>query len=265
MKICIIGCGNMGLVYARAFLKYDIVKKEELLLVEKNAERRDELNKLDLGIVILPDDERIKNSEVVILAVKPQDFAELSVSLKGRLGESLVISIMAGKTLSTVESALDHKTVVRAMPNSPVEIGMGITGYCAGSGADTEAILKAEKLLGTTGRTVYLYKEELLDAVTALSGSGPAYFFYFVKCMIEAGKQMGLEESMSAILVKQTMLGSFQLINNANKNLDQLIATVASKGGTTEAALETFAKHDFDSIVTEALKNAEARAKALSS
>jgi pyrroline-5-carboxylate reductase len=151
------------------------------------------------------------------------------------------------------------------MPNSPVEIGMGITGFCAGSGADTDAILKAEKLLGTTGRTVYLYKEELLDAVTALSGSGPAYFFYFVKCMIEAGKQMGLEESMAAILVKQTMLGSFQLINNANKNLDQLIATVASKGGTTEAALETFRKNQFEETIIEALKNAEQRAKALSS
>lgn len=256
----------MGLVYARAFLKYDIVKKEELLLVEKNEDRRKTLAQLDIGDVILPSDDRIRNVSVIILAVKPQDFAELAPELQGRLApETLVISIMAGKTLKTIEESLAHPLVVRAMPNSPVEIGMGITGFCVGSGAETDAILRAEKLLSTTGRTVYLYKEELLDAVTALSGSGPAYYFYFVKCMIEAGKEMGLDESMSAILVKQTMIGSFHLINNANKNLDQLIATVASKGGTTEAAFEIFKKNDMAGTISNALKNAEKRAKELSS
>lgn len=255
----------MGLVYARAFLKYDIVKPSDLLLVEKNEERRQELSKLDLGEVTTTDDKRIGDSEVVILAVKPQDFSSLAPSLSGNFKkECLIISIMAGTLLKTIESALSHTLLIRAMPNSPVEIGMGITGYTAGSGADTEAILKAERLLSTTGRTVYLYKEDLLDAVTALSGSGPAYFFYFVKSMIEAGKQMGLEESMSAILVKQTMLGAFHLVNNANKSLDQLIQTVASKGGTTEAAFSVFNEKDVQGAIIQAIHKAEERAKELS-
>lgn len=255
----------MGLIYARAFLKYDIIKKHELLLVEKNEERRQMLSVLDLGEVILPEDDRIKDASVIILSVKPQDFNDLARSLNGRIGkDTLIISIMAGKTLETIEQQLSHKLVVRAMPNSPVEIGMGITGYCAGSGIDTDSLLKAEKLLSTTGRTVYLYKEELLDAVTALSGSGPAYFFYFVKCMIDAGKSMGLDESMAAILVKQTMIGSFHLINNANKNLDQLIAAVASKGGTTEAALKIFNENHFEQIISSAIHKARDRAAELS-
>lgn len=265
MTICIIGCGNMGLVYARSFLKYDIIKKEELLLVEKSEERRRSLEALNIAEVVLPTDDRIKSASVIILAVKPQDFPELAKTLNGRLSpESLVISIMAGRTIPSIEKQLSHTKVVRAMPNSPVEIGMGITGYCVGSGVDTDSMLKAEKLLSTTGRTVYLYKEEMLDTVTAISGSGPAYFFYFVQCMIEAGKKMGLDDAMSTILVKQTMLGSFHLINNADKSLDELISAVSSKGGTTEAAFNVFRENHFSDTIIDALKSAKQRARDLS-
>ncbi len=265
MKITIVGCGNMGLVYARAFLKYEIVKSGDLLLVEKNETRKEELTKLNIGKVVVPNDPLISQSDVIILAVKPQDFKELAPELKLVLVPQVVLlSIMAGVKISYLKEQLNHSKIIRAMPNSPVEIGMGITAYSASESIEMEQMRKVENLLATTGRYVYMEQEDMLDAVTALSGSGPAYFFYFVKTLVEAGKQMGMEEAVSAMLVKQTMLGAFHLINNANKSLDSLISTVASKGGTTEAALKTFNENGVDQHIIQGLLNAEKRAKELS-
>lgn len=258
MKITIVGCGNMGLIYARAFLKYNIVSKEDLLLAEKNESRKQELLKLNIGEVCVVNDKRISESDIVILAVKPQDLNDLSVELKSVLTpDNILISIMAGVKIERILEVLDQKNIIRAMPNSPAELGMGMTAFTASKVLTIEQIRKAENLLATTGRTVFFENEDLLDAVTALSGSGPAYFFYIVKQMIEAGKQMGFDEATSSMLVKQTMLGSFHLMNTANKSLDELIKAVASKGGTTEAALSTFEKKG----VGEGLKNGIVKAR----
>ena len=264
MKVTIIGCGNMGLIYARAFLKYDIVSKSELLLVEKSEARKEELKKLDIGEVVVPSDARISQSDVVILAVKPQDFAQLGDTLKQVLSrDTILISIMAGVSIASLASRLSHERIIRAMPNSPVEIGMGITAYCISRQVSAEQVRRAENLLTTTGRTLYLEDESLMDSVTALSGSGPAYFFYFAQQLIEAGKKMGFDESTAALLVKQTMLGSFHLLNSAGKPLPELIKAVASKGGTTEAALSTFEKHAVGEHLQEGLLNAQKRGKEL--
>ncbi|MBC7862586.1 MAG: pyrroline-5-carboxylate reductase [Bacteroidia bacterium] len=265
MKITIAGCGNMGLVYARAFLRYNIVKKENLLLVEKNEQRKEELQKLDIGKVVTMNDPAVAESELVILSVKPQDFSEIAEGLANILKPAtLLVSIMAGKKITLLQKKLNHKNIVRAMPNSPVELGMGITGFSVSESISMEQIRKVENLLGTTGRTVFFEDENLLDAVTALSGSGPAYFYYILKSMIDAGKEMGFDEATSTLLVKQTMLGAFHLFNNANKSLDELIQTVASKGGTTEAALRTFNDNNVNKFLIEGIKNAEKRAKELS-
>jgi len=264
MKITIIGCGNMGLIYARAFLKYNIVSKSELLLVEKNEKRKEELKKLDIGKVVVPVDKAISQSEVIILAVKPQDFSELVNDLKKVLDQNtVVISIMAGISISFLQQKLEHTRIVRAMPNSPVEIGMGITAYCMNESIDAAQTRRTENLLATTGRTLYLEEEGLMDAVTAISGSGPAYFFYFAQQLIEAGMKMGFDESTAALLVKQTMLGSFHLLNSAGKPLSELIKAVASKGGTTEAALTTFEKHRVGEYLQEGLLNAQRRGREL--
>ncbi len=264
MKVTIIGCGNMGLIYARAFLKYNIVSKSELLLVEKNEIRKEELKKLDIGKVVVPDDGTIKESDVIILSVKPQDFLLLTADLKKVLNpNTIVLSIMAGINISFLQEKLDHDKIIRAMPNSPVEIGMGITAYCLSKGVSAEQSRTVENLLGTTGRTLYMEDEKLLDAVTAVSGSGPAYFFYFVQQLVEAGKKMGFDESTASLLVKQTMLGSFHLLNGSGKPLNELIKAVASKGGTTEAALTTFEKHEVGKYLQEGLLNAERRGKEL--
>lgn len=265
MKIAIIGCGNMGLVYARAFLRYEIVKPADLLLAEKNEARRDDLRKMNVGEVVLADDPKISGCELVILAVKPQDFHLLAPKIAPLMhSETLVLSIMAGITIAKISELLSHQQIIRAMPNSPVEVGMGMTGFSAHPGVSIEQIRKVENLLSTTGRTVFFEDESLLDAVTALSGSGPAYFYYIVRAMIEAGKEMGMSDAVAATLVKQTMLGAFHLVNNAGKPLDELIKTVASKGGTTEAALTVFEKNGVHKALIEGIVRAEQRGKELS-
>lgn len=264
MKISIIGCGNMGMIYARAFIKYNIVTKENLLLAEKNEARKAELLQLSCGKVTVISDPDIAHSDIVIIAVKPQDFIALAADLKKVLQpQNLIISIMAGMKTARIAKALNHTNIIRAMPNSPAELGMGMTAFTAGSSLSVEYIRKAENLLSTTGRTVFFDNEDLLDAVTALSGSGPAYFFYLIKHMIEAGRQIGLEESVAAMLVKQTMLGSFHLINNANKSLDELINAVASKGGTTEAALSVFNEKEIGKNLEKGIAKARDRAREL--
>ena len=265
MKITIAGCGNMGLIYARAFLKYDIVSRKDLLLAEKNEERKQLLKKLNIGEVTVVNDSEVSESDIIIIAVKPQDFPELARELKNVIRENnIIISIMAGMRIKDIANALGTKNIVRAMPNSPAELGLGMTAFTSAKELTLEQMRKAENLLSTTGRSVFLEDEKLLDAVTALSGSGPAYFFYLVKHMIEAGKQMGFDESVSAMLVKQTMLGSFHLLNTANKSLDELIKAVASRGGTTEAAFEIFKKKEVGENLQKGIVRARDRAKELS-
>jgi pyrroline-5-carboxylate reductase len=265
MKICIVGCGNMGLAYARSFLKYNLVTKENLLLIEKSEARKEVLEKLAIGNVTSHIDKSLSDSDIIILAVKPQDYNSIEKDLRDALTpKNTILSIMAGIRISYLEEHLNHKSIVRAMPNSPAQLGMGMTAFSSGKNITIEQIRKVENLLSSTGRTVFLEDENLLDAVTAVSGSGPAYFFYIVKAMIEAGQQMGLEPSVASMLVKQTMLGSFELINSATQSLDELIATVKSKGGTTETALHQFNEGKLDRTIINGMKAAEARAKELS-
>ena len=139
MKITIIGCGNMGLIYARAFLKYNIVSKGDLLLAEKNETRKQELIKLDVGEVTVVNDPKIANSDIVIIAVKPQDLAELASELKQILEPAkCIISIMAGMKIQRIETLLNNRNIIRAMPNSPAELGMGMTGFTASKSLSLE-------------------------------------------------------------------------------------------------------------------------------
>lgn len=265
MKLAIVGCGNMGMAFARSFIQYDLVKRENLLLVEKNEERSRILSKEKEGVVVNTINEDISTADLVILAVKPQDFPALANEMKGKLAENqVVLSIMAGIKISKIQQLLNHKFIVRAMPNTPAMLGMGITGFTSSEGISIAKLFKVENLINATGRSIYIEDEEMLDAVTALSGSGPAYFYYFVKQMVETGIQMGFDEGTSLLLVKQTMLGAYHLINNAEQDLDSLIKAVASKGGTTEAALSVFNGLHLDEAIKKGILAAEKRGKELS-
>jgi pyrroline-5-carboxylate reductase len=265
MKVTIIGCGNMGLVYARAFLKYNIVDAENLLLAEKNEQRQDQLALMNVGRVCVVTDPEIHESELVIIAVKPQDFSELAPKLRHVINKkAIVMSIMAGITIHRLSQDLDHNLIVRAMPNAAVELNCGMTGFSAHKSIAAHQLKRIEEFLGTTGKTQYFEDENMLNAVTAVSGSGPAYFYYIVRAMVEAGQQMGMTKEVASTLVQQTMLGAFQLLNNQEKSYDELIRTVASKGGTTEAAISVFESGKMYETIVKGVVRAEARAAELS-
>lgn len=263
MKIAIIGCGNMGLTYAKAFLKDNIVTQNNLLLIEKNAQLKERLN--SFGNVANQIDERIKEFDTIILSIKPQDSHAIYADLRQYINPSqLLISIMAGITIQSLQQNLNHLSIIRAMPNTPAQLGMGITGFAASKETKVQDILKADNLLNSTGKTIFFEDESKLDAVTALSGSGPAYFYFIVNAMIEAGEKMGIDKHVAALLVKQTMNGAFHLLNTSENSIDELIQSVASKGGTTEAALSAFKEGHLGETIIKGILSAENRAKELS-
>lgn len=265
MKIAIIGAGNMGLSFSKSFLKYELIKPENLHLITRSQSKiqkiKEEFPKSEISVF---EDVKDLDADLIIIAVKPQDFQKVADSFQFSLNENqMILSIMAGIKIEKIQKALNHQSVVRAMPNSPTLLGMGITGYTSAEGISFNQLMNIERLLNSTGRSVYLENEDLLDGVTALSGSGPAYFYYIVDAMIKAGTQMGIDENLSKLFVKQTMLGAYHLIKNSDKNLEDLIEDVASKGGTTEAALKTFEENNFKEILQQGILNAEKRAKEL--
>lgn len=267
MKIAVLGLGNIGSSLVKSFLQYEFVKNDELHLISKSDDDHEKLNKLYEGAKIdTYSDDLIIDSDILILSIKPQDFKALSKNINFQLKEStMILSIMAGIKIEEIQSVFkNHRKVVRAMPNSPISIGMGITGYTAAKDLGVSDLLQTERLLNCSGRTIYIEKEESLDSITALSGSGPAYFYYIVDSMVQAGKQMGFDENISKLLVKQTMLGAYHLINQSDGDLEKLSKEVASKGGTTEAALEVFKSENVGESIIEGILSAEKRSIELS-
>ncbi|QJD78288.1 pyrroline-5-carboxylate reductase [Spirosoma rhododendri] len=265
MRIAIVGCGNMGMAFAKSFLQYNLVSTENLLLIEKSTDRSASLNQEKAGVVVDTIGPRIGEVDLIILSVKPQDFNSVHEALRDVIQPNqMVLSIMAGIPIGQIQDKLNHKLVVRAMPNTPAMLGMGITGFTAAKEVGMTNLRRVENLINATGRSIFLEDEAMLDAVTALSGSGPAYFYYVVKAMVDAGRQMGFDDAVSALLVKQTMLGAYHLINTADKSLDDLIKAVASKGGTTEAALRAFEQGDLANTLVTGIKAAQQRATELS-
>lgn len=266
MKITVLGAGKMGISFSKSFLKYELIKPENLHLITRKKENIEKIANEFPGAKIWSFDEiNSIDSDLVIIAVKPQDFQYVAENLPVKFSEKqMLLSVMAGVKIEKIQKIFNHKKVVRAMPNSPTLLGMGITGYTAAEGTSFSDLIHIERLLNSTGRSVYLEDENLLDAVTALSGSGPAYFYYIVDTMIKAGVKMGIEENLSKLFVEQTMLGAYHLINNSDKSLEHLIKDVASKGGTTEAALKSFEQSNLKKVITDGILSAENRSKELS-
>jgi pyrroline-5-carboxylate reductase len=254
--IGIIGGGNMG----EALIK-GLRLKNSVRVCEMNATRVKYLRKKYRGVV-LGDLNVLENASVIILAIKPQDM-ELLLKQVPVGKNKLFISIAAGLTTKFFEKHLGGKVrVVRAMPNMPALIGEGITGICAGRFAKNADLKLAQSLLGTIGQTV-IVKEAMMDAVTAVSGSGPAYVFLFVEQWINAAIKLGFDRFQAKQLVYQTLLGSAHLLEQSPLQAADLRVKVTSKGGTTQAALDVFSKGKFDQLMAKALLAAKKRAKGL--
>ena len=252
----------MGTAYARSLRKYGLVGHDDLCLVVRSEAQRQRLE--GIGRSAMDIAQAVQGATMVIVAVKPQDFAAVAPVLSTSLTEGQVLlSVMAGIPLDRLRRELGHRTLVRAMPNAPARIGMGITAYATATELSMRQTLMVEQLLNCTGRAVHLEDESLLDPVTALSGSGPAYFFHIVKVMVDAGTLLGLPPHVASALVKQTMLGSFHLLEHADQTPEELIKAVMSKGGTTEAAFKVFADGDLEGTLLRAITAACHRAREL--
>jgi len=208
--------------------------------------------------------EAIADKEIVVLAVKPQTLTEVMAELKGKLKPGqVVLSIIAGARIDTLSKGLNHGAIARAMPNTPAQIGEGMTVWTATPRVTGEQKGLVGAILGAMGVEIYVDDEKYLDMATAVSGSGPAYFFLMAESLIEAAVAIGLPRDMARKLVVQTMLGSGRLIQQSGEEPSQLRIKVTSPGGTTARALEQLEKGQFTELVKRAVKAAYDKAREL--
>ncbi|MCB0630575.1 MAG: pyrroline-5-carboxylate reductase [Saprospiraceae bacterium] len=241
MKILIIGGGNMGLTYAQSFLRSHITSQEQMMILEKSPEKAAELAKLDIGTVFGTAEGCLENADLIILAVKPQDAPALFANIRPYVdSQQVFLSIMAGVTIAGISEGLGVRKVIRAMPNLPAQIGMGMTAFTSSDDVTRIELVTVQNLLNTTGKTIYVEQESAIDAATAISGSGPAYVWFFMQAMMQAALEMGFSESEAELLVSQTFRGAIELHNKTDLSFQEWINRVSSKGGTTEAAMRTY-------------------------
>jgi len=240
VKIAFLGGGNM----ASALIGGLIAKGHDasrISVVEMSPAAREKLGaRYPVRVTTAPDD-AMKGADTLVLAVKPQDMKRALASLGSEVRGALVISVAAGITLETLSRWLGgHRRIVRCMPNTPGLIGAGITGLFASSDVSSSERKKAEDILSAVGEVVWLSEERLIDPVTAVSASGPAYVFWFIEQLAAAAVKLGIPQDDALKLAKQTVLGAAQLAVSSEKNPSELRKDVTSKGGTTEAALNVF-------------------------
>lgn len=264
MRIAIIGFGNMGQTYAKSFVSSGFIQSEDIFVLSRNLNTIEKKYGIPKENFFDTPNKQFLEVDIVIIAVKPQDFEMLSISLKDFLTPNhLILSVMAGISINTIQNKLSCAKIVRSMPNLPTQIGMGMTVFCAAEEVDRKDLFIIQNLINTTGKSLFVDEEKKINAVTAISGSGPAYVFYFINAIIEAAQKLGFSRNEAEILVKQTFLGSTQLQNISKLSTNQWIDKVASKGGTTEAALKIFYTFDVNSSIEKALFAANERAEEL--
>ncbi len=205
----------------------------------------------------------IAGADVVVLAVKPQDLPKVAPQV-GRLADrQLLLSILAGVRLETLAASFSHGLIVRAMPNTPAQIGMGMTVWTALPSVDEKNLDQARAILGALGEEIYVPEEKYVDMATAVSGSGPAYVFLFVEALIDGAVRIGMPRTMAERLVNQTMRGSMDYLVQSGRHPAELRNKVTSPGGTTAAALHELEKGSLRTLVAEAIAAAYARTKGL--
>jgi pyrroline-5-carboxylate reductase len=264
-SVCILGAGNMGRALVGGLLRSG-TRPEQLTVGEKSVAARETLAR-DFGVSASADNAlAAAGAAVVVLAVKPQDAVATLAGLAELFARQrpLVVSVAAGVRIAALQSACGAGIgVVRAMPNRPALVGAGITGLYAAGEVSPADRASAERVLGSVGETVWVPSEEALDVVTALSGSGPAYFFLLAQLMAEAGERLGLEAPAARRLARATLYGSGLLAQAADCDLKRLRAEVTSAGGTTEAAVRVLEGADLRATVAQALAAAAQRSREL--
>ena len=264
-KLGVIGCGFMAHSILRGAILSDLLRSKKVIVSDVDMQKLEQVND-ELGVFFTKDNRYVaENSEFVLFAVKPQDFAQIAKELQGICPEK-IISVMAGVKKTTIKNALGVKImkVARCIPNLPCSIGSGMMGLDMSDfnsdPSDTEFL---DMLFSSMGQVLSI-KEDKMDAVTGISGSGSAYVFMFIDSLIDAGIKQGLTKDEATTLAIQTVLGGAEMAAHSEKSLPELILSVCSKGGTTVEAVGVLENNNFRGIIADAVDACVKRSKQLS-
>lgn len=253
MKVLVIGAGNMGLTYAEGMSKSKRLNNENIMVLDKSEDKLKELHQIPYFDAFEDFKDCVPQADIIFIAVKPFHSESVFEEIKPLLNSNqIAVSVMAGVTIKTIQEGTGLTKVVRAMPNLPAQIGQGLTSFIATSEVSNEEVAIVEDLLNTTGKSIQVTSERFIDASTGISGSGPAYVFYFMQSMMEAAEEMGFSKEDGTLLVSQTFKGAVELFNQYDFTPKSWMEKVASKGGTTQAALDSMDKNNVNKLIQEA-------------
>lgn len=253
MKILVIGAGNMGLTYAEGMAQSPLLSKHKLRIYDTDPKKIESLRQDGTFNVFDNLDDCLPKADIVFIAVKPYHSDGLFEDMKPMLNDNQIfVSLMAGVTIGTIQEKLDAKKVIRTMPNLPAQVGKGVTSYTESKEVSRVELLMVRNLLDTTGTSIHVNTENFIDASTGISGSGPAYVFYFMQSMLEAAQKMGFSDYDSKVLVSSTFEGAIELFNQSNISPKSWIDKVASKGGTTQAAIDSMDDNNVKQLIQDA-------------
>ncbi len=253
-NVAFIGGGIMGEAMIRGLITRDIVAPEQIIAADPMAERLDDLRGRYGIRVTVSNAEAAESGQVIVLSIKPQNLAEVMPGIRGHLRrQDLLLSILAGTPIRKLADGVAHAAVVRAMPNTPAQIGQGMTVWTATPEVTPEQRAQAQAILGALGVELFVGDEGYLDMATALSGTGPAYIFMFMEALVDAGVHLGFSRRVSEQLVFQTMRGSLEYAAQSGKHVAELRNQVTSPGGTTAAALYHLEKGGLRTVLSRAI------------
>ncbi len=263
-RLAFIGGGTMAEAMIRGLLEKHLVPPSHVLVTGPRRERRADLAKR-FGVKALASNaDAAKGAHVVVLSVKPQILPSVLRELRGRLREDqLVLSIVAGAPLGVLRDGLEHEAIVRAMPNTPAQIGMGVTAWYAASAVDRGQRERAKAILGALGEELMVDDELMVDMATALSGTGPTYVFLLMEALVDAGVHLGFSRRVAEELVLRTVEGSAAFARQSGRHLAELRNMVTSPGGTSAAAIYELEKGTMRTVLSRAVYAAYQRTREL--
>lgn len=261
-KLGFIGCGEMASAIIKGLLNSGFTNITDILAsthTDKSASDRSKTLKIT---VITNNKEVAKNSEIIILATKPNQIKNVLNEIKEEINGKLVVSIAAGVKTSNIEEIVDKSPVVRVMPNTPMLVGEGMCGICLGKFATEKEEKFVTDMLSQVGKVITV-PENQIDIVTAISGSGPAFFYQIFEDMAQAGVKLGMDYEKALMLAIQTGIGSAKMTLNRTKSVPELVSSVATKGGCTEVGVNTMKKLNSTKLFEEIIKNTAQKASEL--
>jgi pyrroline-5-carboxylate reductase len=261
----IIGAGNMGEVLIRGLIQSGKVKAADIVAGDINQDRLSFVSKTYGVRTALSNTKLVEQASIVIIAVKPQNIDDLLEELAASSHEGhLFISIAAGVTTEKLAAKMHHRSgIIRVMPNAPASVLAGIAALCPGRNVSPADLERAVSIFECVGRAVIIKNEALMDVVTGLSGSGPAFVFLVIESLSDAGVQLGISRKESSLLAAQTVYGAAKMLLETGKHPSELKDIVATPGGTTFAGLKMLEKGNFRSTIMEAVEAATARSREL--